>query len=172
VPSDQESISWPWIPGVKYTGLVNGLTLRDHGPDFDARFESGIMDEPTEVVAGRKYTVLVPEVDEDGNEVDGVRSVTLQAPLGTYTGWNLRKAGFAEDELCGTTGMFIPFKKTAAERLAAGDPRLSLEERYGSQQGYVDAVTAAAQSLVAAGLLLSDDAQSAINAAIANPILP
>ena len=172
VPSDQESIGWPSIPGVKYTGLVNELTLLDHGPDFDDRFESGIMDEPTEVVDGRKYTVLVPIVDEDGNEVDGIRSVTLQAPLGTYTGWNLRKVGFAEDELCGLVGTFVPFKKTAAERVAAGDPRLSLEERYSTQQGYVDAVTAAAQSLVAAGLLLPDDAQSAINAAIANPILP
>jgi hypothetical protein len=172
VPSDQESIGWPSIPGVKYTGLLNGFTLLDHGPDFDDRFESGIMDEPTEMVAGRKYTVLVPQVDEDGNEVAGIRSVTLQAPIGTYTGWNLRKVNFAEDELCGTVGTFVPFKKTAAERLAASDPRLSLEERYGSQQGYVDAVTAAAQSLVAAGLLLPDDAQSAINAAIANPILP
>ncbi len=172
VPSDQESTGWPSIPGVKYTGLVNERPLLDHGPDFDARLESGIMDEPTEVVTGRKYTVLVPKVDEDGNEVDGVRSVTLQVPLGTYAGWNLRKAGFAEDEQCGTVGTFVPFKKTAAERLTAGDPRPSLEERYGSQQGYIDAVTAAAQSLVAAGLLLPDDAQSAIDAAIANPILP
>lgn len=78
-----------------------------------------------------RTNTYVPKVDADGNDIAGIRSVTVQAPLGTYTGWNLRREGFGEDELCGPNGSFIPFAETKAEREAAGDPRLSLEERYG-----------------------------------------
>jgi hypothetical protein len=55
---------------------------------------------------------------------------------------NLRRAGFAEGELPGLTGAFIPFARTRAERLARGDPRLSPEERYGTQDAYVAAAPA------------------------------
>jgi hypothetical protein len=79
--------------------------------------------------------VLAPRVDADGNEIAGVRAVALQAPLGTHTGWNLRAAGFMEDAPCYLNGSFIPFAATAAERLPSGDPRPSLEERYGTREG-------------------------------------
>ena len=61
--------------------------------------------------------------------------------------------------LCNLQGSFIPFAATRAERLAAGDPRLSLEERYPDKQTYVSAVEAAARDLVAARLLLPPDAE-------------
>jgi hypothetical protein len=48
---------------------------------------------------------------------------------------------------------------------------LSLQERYGDHQGYVDAVTAAADELVADRLLLSADADSIIATAQASNIL-
>ena len=100
----------------------------------------------------------MPAIDGDGNETDGVRSVALQAPLGTYTGWNRRKAGFAEGDLCYLVGSFFPFARTRAEREANGDPRPSLEERYGTHEGYVAAVQAAATRLNAEGFLLPEDA--------------
>ncbi len=65
----------------------------------------------------------------------------------------------------------MPFAETRAERLAADDPRPSLEERYGDHDGYVDAVRAAAEELVADGLLLPDDAARAIAAAEASDVL-
>jgi hypothetical protein len=169
--SNQEDIGFPDIPGVKYTGLLNELTLLDHGPEFDTRNDSGIIDEPTMEIEGRDYTVLLPKVDADGNEIAGIRSPDIQAPVGTFTGWNLRRAGFAEDELCGLTGSFVPFAETEQDRLATGDPRLSLEERYGTHEGYVEAVRYAAERLVAERLLLPDDAERYIQRAEDSAIL-
>lgn len=78
-------------------------------------------------------------------------------------GWNYRAAGYGEGDLCDLTGSFIPFAGTQAQRIANGDPRLSLDERYGNNAGYVAAVTAAANNLVNEGFLLPDDATSIIN---------
>ncbi|HEX7841355.1 MAG TPA: alpha/beta hydrolase domain-containing protein, partial [Kofleriaceae bacterium] len=103
--------------------------------------------------------------------VAGLRGVGLEVPLGTYTGWNLRRAGFAEGEECGLTGSFIPFARTRAERAASGDPRPSLEERYGDHAGYVAAVRAAAARLVAARLLLQADADAVSAQADASSVL-
>ncbi len=95
---------------------------------------------------------LVVRVDADGNEVAGIRSPLLMAPLGTYTGWNVTTSGVYKGQLCiggSPIGGFIPFAKTKAERVASGDPRLSLEERYTDHDGYVRAVKTAADTLVA-----------------------
>ena len=165
-----DKLGWPAIPGVKYSGLINELALLDYGPEFHARDESGILTEPP-VATGRRYVVLMPKVDADGNEVDGVRSATLQAPLGTYTGWNLRRPGHAEDELCGLQGSFIPFATTRAEREKNGDPRLSLEERYRDHAGYVNAVKAATKDLAAKGFLLPEDAARLVSAAERSDVL-
>jgi hypothetical protein len=169
--SDQASIGWPDIPNVNYTGLVNGLTLLDFGPTFDHTNESGIITEPPIVLEGRDYGVLVPRVDADGNEIAGIRSTTIQAPLGTYTGWALRREGFAEDEMCGFQGSFVPFAETQAERRQSGDPRQSLEERYGDHAGYVEAVRRAAEQLVEQRFLLPKDAENIIAQAEASDVL-
>jgi hypothetical protein len=55
-------------------------------------------------------------------------------------------------------GSFIPFARTKAERLAAGDPRLSIEERYPTRGIYVAAVKKATDRLVAQRHLLPEDA--------------
>jgi hypothetical protein len=69
---------------------------------------------------------LAPQVDAaDGNDIDGLRNTNMQARLGTYSGWRIRKAGFSEGNSCDLTEVSIPFFKTQAQRLAAGDPRLS-----------------------------------------------
>jgi hypothetical protein len=119
-----------------------------------------------------KLVITKTEVDPDGNELGGIRNTTLRVPLGTYTGWSLRRAGYGEGNLASLNGMFIPFKKTKAERLAANDPRPSLEERYVTHDAYVAAVQKAADDLVKAGFLLPDDAQEEICSAQNSTILP
>ena len=89
----------------------------------------------------------------------------MQVPLGTYMGSNVRRAGFSEGDSCDLTGSFIPFFRTQAERMAAGDPRPSLEERYPTHADYVTKVTAAANGLVSRRLLLPQDAAFIINQA-------
>jgi hypothetical protein len=113
----------------------------------------------------------VPSVDEDGNELGGVPVVLLQAPLGTYLGWNITATGFHRGKVCNYEGGWIPFAKTRAERKANSDPRLSLEERYGDHAGYVAAVKAAAAGVVARGFLLQEDADSLIAQAEASNVL-
>ena len=141
VPAD--GLGFPGIPGVTYSGSYNALHLADH--------------RSLPPMYGDAYTVLVGRVDADGNMVDGVRSPNLAAPVGTYTGWNLRRDGFAEGAQCGGTGSFIPFAATEADRRTAGDPRPSLEVRYADHTAYVDAVSEAARALVENRLLLPDD---------------
>jgi len=113
----------------------------------------------------KQYTVLVPTTDADGNDIPGVRVPDLSVPIATYTGWNIRKAGFAEGDTCGSTGSTIPFAATAAARQANGDPRLSLAERYTSKADYVSKVEAAAKALVVQGYLLPEDVTFFVNLA-------
>jgi hypothetical protein len=147
-PLPAEKFGFPKIPGMQYIGLHSELHIKDFSV------------QPPRNIPGKNYTVLVSKIDADGNDVAGVRSVTLQVPLGTYTGWNLRRAGVMEDQYCGNPGSFFPFAKTAAERGA--DPRPSLQERYGNQAGYVSKVEAAAQKLVSERFLLQEDAERLI----------
>ena len=114
---------------------------------------------------GDPYTVLVGKVDADGNMTEGIRHPNLAAPIGTHTGWNLRREGFAEGEQCTGTGSFIPFATDLAKRQASGDPRLSLEERYPNHKAYVSAVSEAADALVQDRLLLRRDADEIVELA-------
>ena len=163
VPVSQINI--PYIPAVNFTlpGLATQRFHLDRGPEFDERDVSGVMDEPP--VQGAAYALLLPQVDPDGNDIDGLRNTNTQVPLGTYTGWNMRKAGFSEGDSCDLTGAFIPFFRTKAQRLVAGDTRRSLEERYPTHADYVARVTAAARRLVAQRLLLQQDADLIISQA-------
>ncbi len=114
----------------------------------------------------RPLPTMVSAVDADGNEVAGLRLPHLAVPLGTYSGTNVYKD--LPTELCDRDGMFIPFARTRADRERTGDPRLSLEERYGTRQAYVAKVKAAADALVAARLLLAEDAARYVAAAAAS----
>ena len=53
--------------------------------------------------------------------------VLLDAPLGTYLGWNLTTSGFHKDQICNYLGGMIPFARSLQQRSAAGDQRLSLK---------------------------------------------
>ena len=100
-----------------------------------------------------------------GNTIAGLRYPDIAVPLGTYHGWSLRKAGFAEGEQWWNTGSFVPFARTKAEREARGDPRPSIEERYPSHAAYIAAVTQVCEARVREGLMLQEDADRFIAAA-------
>jgi hypothetical protein len=95
----------------------------------------------------------------------------IRVPLGTNVGWNVRAPGFRAPNLCGLNGSFIPFATTKAERLAKGDPRKSLQERYKNHEGYVDTVEKAAAELVRERFLLQEDADHFIGDAKASSVL-
>ena len=98
----------------------------------------------------------------DGNDLAGIRLPEVQVPLATYTGWALRAAP-QNDDGCEGSGQSIPFPKTKAERLASGDPRLSIEERYGNFETYSSLLHSAIDNLVRAGYLLPFDAERALS---------
>src|SRR5262249_2555501 len=118
---------------------------------------SGLMTLQPPVIK-RVLPMLVPKVDADGNETSGIPSPLHQTPLGAYLGWNVTRAGFYKGRGCGFAGGFIPFAKTKTERLATGDPRLSLGERYHDHAGYVASVKKAAGRLLSQRFLLPQDA--------------
>ncbi len=159
VAPSQKGTGFPKIPGVRYNGLYNRQLFLDYGPNL----QHGRMDvhSPRQVGKGQ-YAILVPKVDADGNDVAGIRLPAVTVPVGTYTGWNLRPRGLAEDELAGLLGSFIPFARTRAERHRTGDPRLSLEERYKDRADYVRQVSRAARILVEERYLLPEDAERMI----------
>jgi hypothetical protein len=169
LPPDVEAFDFPKIPGVKFTAMYNPRTVFERGAHYNVADLSGVMAEPPKPT--RELPVLMPKVDRDGNPIDGVRSAWLQAPLGTYTGWNYRAAGFGEGDLCDNNGGFIPFAATKAERQKSGDPRLSLEERYGSHDGYVAAVKAAAERQVRERFMRPEDVAGAAAIAQASKVL-
>ena len=104
------------------------------------------------------FPILVPQVDDDGNELAGLMMPEIAVPLATYTGWNLfRPEAGPPNVLSSMQGSYIPFSRTLAERLQNGDPRQSIEERYQSRGAYIDRVTVEASKLVDAGYLLAED---------------
>jgi Alpha/beta hydrolase domain len=157
-------------PAVKFLALANPLSVLDYGPLFNGLDETGILTVEPPGVGNRQYPIFVPQVDADGNDIGGVRSTAVLAPTATYTGWNLY-SGVFQDDFCTLSGSYIPFARTRAERLATGDPRPSLEERYGTHAGYVDAVRKATATLVKQRLLLPADADRLIGAADASDVL-
>ena len=151
-------VAFPNIPGVTFVGGFNSRQVLDRGPRFDASDVSGVMDEPPAVRF--TYRELLPQVDADGNDVDGLRSTQVRVPLGTYSGWNTRKVNFGHPDLCDLSGQYVPFAVHKADR--KGDPRRSVEERYRSKAGYVAHVREAVEDQVEEGLLLPDDAATII----------
>lgn len=160
--------AFPKVPGFPTPASPSRLPLYDYGPGFDQGF---VTEHPPQPVPGKEYTVQMPQVDEDGNDLGGLRSPEIMVPVGTHTGWNLRRAGFAEGDLASLAGSFVPFARTRAEREANGDPRRSIEERYESHEAYVSRIAEATQELVSAGFLLEEDAERYVAAAKArNPL--
>ena len=171
------AVAFPAIPGVQYRALATLYPLLDWGTSYHAQDETGIATQIPPAYLGRDYAILVPQVDADGNDKAGIRSIDVAAGLGTNTGWNYTtKPGVVDlggaPAVPGLVGSYFPYAKTQAQRVASGDPRLSLEERYGTQAGYVAAVTSTANGLVAKRFMLRADADAAIAAAVGANVLP
>jgi hypothetical protein len=125
--------------------------------DFGPQWQKGILSvQPPKI--GQAYPVLVPQVDDDGNERDGVRLPEIAVPLATYAGWNLRDPSIgAPSQRVAFEASYIPFAKTAADRRKAGDPRKSIEERYGSREDYLDRYSHALDDLIEQHWILPED---------------
>ena len=160
--------TFPAIPGVAFPTRANGLDALGFGPMFGSGGGRQTVLPPTR---GGSYQVLVPTTDRDGHDIAGIHTVDVTAPVGTNTGWNLLAPGPRGRDLCSLTGSFFPFARTRAERLAGGDPRLSLEERYGDHAGFVAAVRDAADESVARRLLLPEDAEVLVGMAEESDVL-
>lgn len=158
VPPTKSATGFPTIPGLNFVdNFENPVLDYDFGRNFIYNDMSGVIsNEPPPIK--HMIRMLVPKVDADGNELGGVPSVLDQAPLGTYLGWNIAASGFYKGQLCSFQGGYVPFAKTKADRIASGDPRLSLEERYPNHEGYVQKVRTAAEAAVRDRFLLVDDA--------------
>ena len=181
VAADQVSTGFPRIPGVTYIGLKTTRYLLNYGPNF---YTTGIPTINPPVITppyqdnpanGPIYPSFVPKTDADGNDVAGIRLPEVQVPLATYTGWALR-AGPQNNDGCEGSGQSIRFPKTKADRLASGDPRLSIEERYGNFDTYTSLLKNAIGNLSRQGFLLPFDAESALNKnlnnVLSNNLLP
>jgi hypothetical protein len=156
------AIGWPAIPGAPTPdGVMNSVLDYDFGPNFNYNDHSGVIDMAPPPVK-QVIPTLAAKVDADGNEIAGVRVLLLQVPLGTYTGWNPISSGVLKGQECQLQASTIPFAKTKAERIAKGDPRPSLEERYGSLLNYYSLAVQAANKLVAQRLMLPEDADREI----------
>jgi hypothetical protein len=136
---------WPGIPGVPFSPEINRFWLRDNSHE-----------PPT--ISGPEYPIFVARANADGNPIGGIEPPEIKVPLGTYSGRNFRAKGFAEGDLCGLNGTFIPFAVTRKERLANHDARLSIEERYRNQQDFTAKRNQAAAELVKERFLLPEDA--------------
>jgi hypothetical protein len=141
-----DKLKFPAIPGVQVARRMSEMgVIKDWTkPDIDM---------------AKPYRPLVAQVGADGNEIAGVLLPDIAVPLATHTGWNLYRAPFPEGELCDRDGTYAPFARTRAEREAKGDPRLSIEERYGSHAAYVKRYEEAVERLVTERLLLPEDAK-------------
>jgi len=159
-------------PVSRYPTVARGELVAKSAYDFPSLSEAGYVGafsakhyydfsyQPPKRIAS--YPLLVPQVDSDGLMMGGVRHPFVSAPLATNAGWNVRKPGFGEGDLCMATGLHVPFAATRRERVERKDPRLSIEERYASQEAYVQAVNQAARALVKDRLLLAADADAIV----------
>lgn len=153
---------FPRIPSVHLPRSIYAPFRLDFGPRWTSE---GIADVVPPRI-GPPYRTLVPAVDGDGNEVAGIRLPDVAVPLGTYTGWNLRAASSgAEGMLAPYHGSYLPFALKAVDRLASGDPRPSVIERYPDRRTYLARMAEAARQLHQQRLLLKGDVDTILQTA-------
>ncbi len=149
-----DQAGWRALPGVRYPTAIQQPDHLDYGERFATMRR---IDNQPPVRSGRRYGVRVPALDDDNNEIGVLRMPAVVAPVATYTGWNLRNPAIgAPDALLRLAGGYVPFPGTKAEREASGDPRLSVEERFGGFEDYRAQIMRAAGALVAEGYLLDE----------------
>jgi Alpha/beta hydrolase domain len=153
VPPAHTAATFQAMPGVQFPARLRSIARLDFGSGADEGMTTLL---PPKV--GKPYANLVSAVDEEGNELAGIRLPDISVPLATYTGWNLRHPDFGgPGQTLSLLGSTILFPATQAERKASGDPRPSIEERYPSKEDYLGRVKQAAEALVTQGYLLAED---------------
>ncbi|HLI99534.1 MAG TPA: alpha/beta hydrolase domain-containing protein [Bradyrhizobium sp.] len=145
VPASIDNVGFPHIPGFVYPSRI--------------ALPAVIKSDEMPPSKGAAYPVFVPKTDADGRDIAGIHLPTLEAPAATHTGWNLRKAGFGEGELCDNNGTMIPFAATREERLKNNDPRPSMAERYPKEGDREAAIAKATEQLIRDRLVLPEDAK-------------
>ena len=155
VPPQRDALGFPNLDkvGIGFPAVINTLDVVDYSVV------------PPRPDASRRYQLLVPMTDIDGHDIAGVRLPDVAVPLASHSGWNLRRSGFAQDQLCGLNGVHVPLPVTPL----AGDPRRAISERYASRLEYAKAVAIAARELRDQGLLLDEDTNRFIERAKAEP---
>jgi hypothetical protein len=153
----RSAVQFPPIPAVEFPPYLPRNWRMDYGPNFATK---GIISQEPPVL-GAAYTILVPQVDTNGNELAGIRLPHVAVPLGTFTGWNYTVPRLANlDYLAGLVGSFLPFARTRADREASGDPRPSIAELYSTKEVYLDRVRNAAEALVAQRFVRREDMEA------------
>ena len=158
----RESVRFPQIPSLPFARYMPGVWRMDYGADYSST--RVIAKDPPSL--GEPYTVLVPQVNADGNDEGGIALPEVAVPLGTHTGWNesvFQLTGLRY--LAGLVGSFQPFARTKAEREQSGDARLSIEERYANRQDYLQRVRRAASDLVRERFVLPADVEGLVSQA-------
>ena len=168
VPANKAAMGFPNIPAIPNdapNGIVNSVNDYDFGSTFIYNDMSGVISREPPIVKQVIPTYVV-KTNSDGNEVAGVPSILHQLPLGTYLGWNVTASGFFKNQICAFTGGYVPFAQTLAQRLANGDPRPSIEERYTTVGNYQFAASMIAKRLIAQRFLLVEDGQRVVSQAL------
>ena len=143
-----EGISWFDDVTLPAPEALLGMPELDLGPDADR----GVGRFPP--LAGPIRSCQVSAVDDDGNEIAGVRLPAVSVPLAVSVGWNPeRPRPGVPVEVWNLVGGRVPF---SAE---------DLRRRYGDRDGYLSLVRAAAHELVAQRHLLPGDADELIGRA-------
>jgi hypothetical protein len=137
-----DKIRFPKLTGVIAPTRVHDVFRLDFGPEFRSR---GIVtNEPPKM--GPPFTILLPQVDADGNDIGGLKTPQVAVPLAVHTGWNLRNPAIgAPEELFSMVGSYFPFRRQV------------IIERYGDRQGYLDKIRSAARKLIDDRYLLARD---------------
>lgn len=151
-----DKYAFPALPGVNRAHEANEAWRLDYGPNW----RDGVLSvQPPKV--GKAFPVLVPQVDEDGNERGGIRLPQVSVPLATYASWNLRDSYIgAPDQRVSFEGSYLPFSKMAEERKASGDPRKSIAERYKNRDDYLKRFGHALDELIRYRYLLREDRET------------
>jgi hypothetical protein len=157
-----EDVHFPKVPSFPFTTYMPRVWRMDYGREYSTTRVITI--EPPQT--GEPYRVLVPQVNSDGNDLAGIRLPEVAVPIGTYTGWNVTVPQLSELRyLSGLVGGFEPFARTKEQRLANGDTRLSIAERYSGRPDYLVKVRRAADDLVRQRFLRVEDVPAVLQAA-------
>ena len=113
--------------------------------------------------------MLVPKTDADGNDVAGIRLPAVAVPTATYTGWALRAAAFAGDDLCDASGQQIAFLHAKADR-PRRRPAALAGRALPDPRAVREALRARGEASQHQPLLLPEDARALATAANAAPV--